>query len=54
MRTIKIEVSPEPRSGMQMTIGTEVIINDDDNAFEAGKQAQVVVLSFIAGFSDDD
>ena len=54
MRTMKVEVTPEPRQGIAMTITTECMVDTPDEAEQAGKEAYELVMSFMHGFGDDD
>ena len=51
MRTVRIEHEMHIGSGSVITVSTEVIIGNDDEAEERGAEAQEFLNRFIAGMT---
>ena len=52
MRTIKLSVESTISHEQKVTVSTEVILEDVDDADEAGAQAMRVIAAFTAGLGE--
>ncbi len=52
MRTVKITHDLDTGSGNRMQIETEVIVADDEEAKQAGREAQEFVSEFMEGLGE--
>jgi hypothetical protein len=51
MRTVKVAYKIDAGSGNRMTIETEVIVDNDTQAEEAGKEAAIFIARFSEGMT---
>ncbi len=53
MRTIRVQLESQVDATTRLTLSTEAIVGDDDQAEDAGTDARIALDAFIAGYAGE-